>query len=206
LTGALIVAADVRGGDDSTIASEAEALEGMLAASGLKRGVALDSLVGPQATKTAIRDHIATRRYNVLHFCGHSEYDAASPGGSYLEVHDEHDPRKARKLMADDIKAWYQDYGLQVVLLNSCSAAASPESGSMIGGIAHAFVGLGIPYVIGPRCEITQDAAQKLALAFYESLIDGSDPVGAVSAARQAVYEGFDSVDPAWGSVIAYSP
>lgn|GEM_PF-4454670 len=204
-TGVLVVAADPRGGKKSTIHTEADAIVKELEAFALsKERILIDKLTGEDANKKSIEEHIETGQYNVLHFCGHSEYVEDSPDTSFLEVHDDEDPREPRMLRAEEIKSWSDTHGLQLVFLNSCSSANSSRCNMPFGGIAHAFAYLGIPYVIGTTCEISHDAAIILGVTFYRELIELSDPFRALDAARAAVSSEYDGTDPAWGSTVMY--
>jgi hypothetical protein len=161
--------------------------------------LSLKPLMGEGATKKAVLKEIALGKYDVLHYCGHSVYDAKNPEMSYLLLHGN------EQLTARDL-AHYCGSGnsLQMVCLNSCFSGVTAPSGVEISGLSHAFVRAGIPYVIGIRYKISDRAAKVLAENFYPTLLECQDPVEALRQTRIAVGVEFNWEDPGWASPTIY--
>jgi len=196
IKGILIVGSDPRY-DLDNVKREVEAL-----ANGIKEeieGINVRQFLSYKATKENIIRELETGEYQILHYCGHSEYKPDDPGQSYLLLSEE------SKLMADELARLSVEGILQLVFLNSCSSGRSSTLNEGVLGIADSFVKIGVPFVIGMMWKITDDGGLLLAKEFYKTFIKTKDPVRALSKARSIVGSIFDWQDPTWAAPIIYT-
>jgi CHAT domain-containing protein len=199
----LVIGSNPRG-DLPKVEEEAKAIVAQVE----KAGGKVTSLIGVDATKMAVVRALKSEQYDVLHYCGHSEYDKITPDASCLLLRHPTEQNATKKLMASEVGHLKGDCQLKLVFLNSCYSAVqdtAPENISGISGIAQAFVKAGVPYVVGMLYPISDIGAECLADHFYTGLFNHGDPVQALTEARNALISDYES-DPAWASAAIYVP
>ena len=103
--------------------------------------------------------HVLELQPQILHFCGHGE------GEDGIVLEDE--TGESHLISTDALASYFRLFaktGLQGVVLNACYSAVQAEAISQV-----------VDYVIGMNQEITDEAAQNFAVAFYDGLGVGID-------------------------------
>ena len=98
--------------------------------------------------------HVLELQPQILHFCGHGE------GEDGIVLEDE--TGESHLISTDALASYFRLFakiGLQGVVLNACYSAVQAEAISQV-----------VDYVIGMNQEITDEAAQNFAVAFYDGL------------------------------------
>lgn len=162
-------------------------------------GISKKLLIGCDATKDNVIDEIESGEYQVLHYCGHSEFNKENPRLSFLLFNNE------RKLLADELARLSEDFGLKLVFLNSCLSGFTGNYGVGVTGLSDSFVKIGIPFVVGMLWPISDQGALILAEEFYDKLLKFKDPVEALRRARLRVGRFFDWKDPVWAAPVIFS-
>lgn len=169
---------------------------------------ALDSMVGrglvelewcDPATPRSLRHSLRDGTFHILHFVGHSDFDASGDGTLYLL--DEHG---APSPVTDTVlTALLGDQtSLRLVVLNSCKGARTTLT-DPFSGIATSLVALGLPAVVAMQFSISDDAAIVFAEELFTSLVGRQYPIdAAVSEARKAVFAEVSEVE--WATPVLF--
>lgn len=138
--------------------------------------------------------------WHVLHYVGHSDFDADADEGHLCLVGE--DGREER-LTAGSLSTLLADHGtLRLVLLNSCQGARIGQD--VYSSIATTLVRRGIPAVIGMQYDVSDEAALELALTFYETLAENVSIETALSEARKAISLAVNE-SAEWGTPVLYT-
>jgi CHAT domain-containing protein len=159
-----------------------------------------------QATYSRIKQELATKSYDIIHYAGHGSYHASSPEESCLYFWEEENKQgDTVQMTANELKLCLEDSSTRLVYLSCCSAAATANKNTLLGnnflGLADAVVQAGVPSVLGFRWPVSDDGAKAFALAFYASLLEQGSPEIAAWRARRTL-AGPDPGDPTWLSPI----
>jgi CHAT domain-containing protein len=149
-----------------------------------QNSVAVDLLIGDQATPEVFSKRLVAKPYDLLHFAGHGCFDDAEPRKSGLVLAEE------RVVYGEELERVLS--GQPFVFLSSCDAGAGKTGVSQMGfwgkyteGIAiWALLG-GAMGCLGPMWVIGDGIAKDFALEFYRHLLD-LDKVSIGEAVRQA--------------------
>jgi hypothetical protein len=138
--------------------------------------------------------------WHVLHYVGHSDFDAELDEG-YLSLVNAQGGEE--RFTADKLATLLADHGaLRLVLLNSCMGARIGQD--IYAGVATTLVRRGIPAVIGMQYDISDAAALELARTFYETLAENLPIETALAEARKALSVGVDA-SAEWGTPVFYT-
>lgn len=188
----------------STAKGELESIEREFQAIGRsiddsKHEMALKLLLTPEASKERLLSELESGKYQILHFAGHSTFDAQEANLSYLLLDED------RKLYTDEMARLSLAGKIRLVFLNSCSSGAFSESGMNSIGLANAFAFAGVPYVVGMLWEVSDQAAAVLATEFYRQFFSSNDPLESLRLARIRTGIAFDWRDPSWAAPVLYA-
>ena len=161
-------------------------------------------------TKKNVVRAFASGLYDVIHFVGHGGYHPRYPKESCFGLAD-------GKLSAMEISKILEDAtksGRDAPFLfyaHSCEAGAQrswdiKKYESQVLGLSHAFIRHNVAYV-GAFCVANVIGADRLALAFYDALLDRKEPLGlALRNARLTVLKelGHDHPNCEWANFILY--
>ena len=143
----------------------------------------------------------ALQTHDVVHFAGHSHYDAEHPTASGWRLHDD-------VLTAGELSKLSRPPLL--VFSNSCQAGTTAEwagnyryEGQAF-GIGSAFLLAGVKNYIGTFWVVHDEESELFAMAFYRSLITGQSLGEALLQARQTIISqrGWQSLT--WASYMLY--
>src|SRR6185369_8740892 len=121
------------------------------------------------ATRTAVKDNIETS--DVAHFALHSQIENEVPLRSKLLL------AKTPKMdqVSDSVIYAYEIYNLKLsrtrlVVLSSCeSGAGRYYGGEGVNSLARAFLGAGVPLVVGSLWPVQTNATEKLMVSFHSN-------------------------------------
>jgi hypothetical protein len=140
---------------------------------------------GAALTRTNVLAAIADA-YDVVHFCGHGEFDHLEPMGSRIYFNSP-DIRDAF-VSAKDI----QDCGTighrPIVILCACtSAAVLPNGANNFLGLAGALIRTGVTAIVGTRWPISDETCVAFSRIFHQELARGQTVDRATAAAKNSI-------------------
>jgi class 3 adenylate cyclase/CHAT domain-containing protein len=144
------------------------------------------------------------RDYDIVHYAGHADYDAANPSESGWLLKD-------GRLKANEISAMG---GLQpmpsLVFSNACQSGhsgawrVSEEYEQEIFGLANAYLLSGVQHYIGTFWEILDEPSAFFAKRFYSFLSQGVKVGEAVRRARQELVDAYGEETIVWATYMLY--
>lgn len=119
-------------------------------------------------------------KYDIVHYAGHSVYDAVTPGKSGWLLSD-------GMLTAEDLRKLQRPPVL--VFSNSCQAGATApwENEEQAFGLGSTFIESGVKRYIGTFWSVYDETSLRFAATFYRHLVVGATIGDALQYARQAV-------------------
>ncbi|HEY0484534.1 MAG TPA: CHAT domain-containing protein [Kofleriaceae bacterium] len=142
--------------------------------------------------------------FDIIHFLGHSGFDAARDEG-YLRL-TKAGMHESTKLYANDFAQAAADSGIRLAFLNACETgrnaiAEEPARSS----VAAALLGRGIPAVVAHQFSVPDNGAHFFAGVFYDVLSAGRPLVEAMRAGRAAMGHANDGRFFDWGIPVLYT-
>jgi len=152
-----------------------------------------------------VRAELRKRDYDIIHYAGHGSYKAESPEESSLYFWvEENKQGNVVPMKATELKMLLEQSEARLVYLSSCYGTATGDRAALLDddflGLADAVVQAGVPSVLGFRWPVSDDGARRLALAFYQSLLEQGNPEFALWSARCEL--AVDRNDTTWLSPI----
>ena len=156
----------------------------------------------PPSEKNSLSDLYLAFKPHIFHFIGHGKIDKGDRK-PYLFLYD----KAYNKNVPWPLHRIIDDLGRhkpEFVFLNAChtvDAARSAESREAVWSLSDTFltpIGIGARGVLGMHAAVKGDSAGKLAVAFYESILNGDDLDLALTAARNRIDQ-FKGHDPSRG-------
>ncbi|MCG3148175.1 MAG: hypothetical protein PCFJNLEI_01618 [Verrucomicrobiae bacterium] len=189
--GILLVGSDSKG-DLPGVEMEVENIGRILQNAGLSN---IEVLTGPDANRAKFIQALKSRAFNILHFSGHSMFDAEHPWQSFLELD-------------ENTRFYLHEFGtlgqsgtkggpMNLVFLNSCQSARVGQdrvTGRQL-SMCKAWREAGVNHVVGMHWNVEDDAAVQVGSTFYQSLITNPQ-LGPEEAMRQT--RGKVATDRAW--------
>ena len=159
-----------------------------------------------QATYERVRAELRKRSYDIIHYAGHGSYRTESPEESSLYFWAEENKQGGIVPMkATELKLLLERSEARLVYMSSCYGTATGAQADLLDddflGLADAVAQAGVPSVLGFRWPVSDDGARRLALAFYQSLLEQGEPEVALWNARCEL-AALDRNDPTWLSPI----
>jgi CHAT domain-containing protein len=158
-------------------------------------GCVVDQLYQEQATKPALMAAFSSGKYDVVHYAGHAEFDAANPSQSGIVCHN------GVRLTGADLAGLGNLPGL--VFFNACESARVRKRGADreseqarvkrvddAVGLAEAFMRGGVANFLGTYWPVGDAAAEGFARAFYGTLLRGGAIGEGIQAGRAVVKAG----------------
>jgi hypothetical protein len=123
--------------------------------------------------------------YDVIHFCGHGEFDPLEPMGSRIYFNGN---TKDGFITADDIQGCEKIGRRPIVILCACtSAAVLPNGANNFLGLAGALIRTGAAAIVGTRWPISDETAFAFSRAFHHELARGQTVDRATAAAKYSI-------------------
>ena len=152
---------------------------------------ALKSLQLTRAVQVTVLDratlhHIEetlNQKFHILHYIGHSDYDAEQRVGRLALEHETDD---VHWVDAHDFGMLLSDSSIRLVIMNSCESAVDANYEAFV-GLAPKLISAGIPSVIAMQYKIPDEVAIIFARAFYRAFAKNLSIDAALNAARRAI-------------------
>ena len=157
------------------------------------------------ATYERVREELRRRAYDIIHYAGHGFYNAESPEESNLCFWAKKNKQGGVvPMQATELKILLGQSEARLVYLSSCYGMATGGNAALLDddflGLADAVAQAGVPSVLGFRWPVSDEGARRLALSFYESLLEQGSPEIALWSARCEL--AIDRNDTTWLSPI----
>jgi hypothetical protein len=137
---------------------------------------------------------------HLLHFVGHGYFDEKTrAGGLVLGQVEAGGLARPDRVSATELAVLLDGTAMRFALLNAC------ESGRAAGGVAVALVRAGVPAVLGMQANLPDDAAVRLAGAFYRAVADQWPVEAAATEARRLLALELGLTTPTWAQPILLS-
>jgi hypothetical protein len=135
------------------------------------------------ATPAALHERTETRRYDVVHFIGHGDFDREAHKGVLLfETADGGQHRAENRTLREILCG----RGVQLIFLNACESGRDDYE-SRNRGVAQALMEGGVPAVVANQYPVLDSSAVAFAEHFYWSLAHGATLGAAARESRIAV-------------------
>lgn len=139
--------------------------------------------------------------YDLVHFAGHAEYNAADPEESGWVLAD-------GRLRAKDVIAIGDGRPMPLLVFSNGCRSAPSEAWNLppdrIYGLANAFLLAGVRYYIGTQWDVVDRSGARFAAELYGALAEGRTLGEAVRLARCRVAEGTGEEDASWANYVLY--
>lgn len=169
----------------------------------------IDFIPTEEASYDEVLRHLSGCHYHLLHYAGHGSHNTAYPGRSSLYLWAEKgNHRTIREVPIDTLKNMLRAKGhdLQFVYLSCCSGMETGDKKRLVDddflGIADGLILAGVPSVLGYRWPVSDNAAKRMAMAFYGSLFEQGNLSSALFCARCAVASEFGQDTSDWISPV----
>ncbi|OQX27106.1 MAG: hypothetical protein BWK80_06960 [Desulfobacteraceae bacterium IS3] len=158
----------------------------------------IDAEVDSEISPAQVRENI--KKYDVVHFAGHAEYDPQSPSKSGWRLTD-------GNFTAADIESIAGGSAMPaLVFSNACQSARTEKWGKSDEsfGLANAFMLAGVRHYIGTSWEIKDSPGSEFARLFYEHLVSGKSVGESVRLSRFELMADKSDAACSWASYQLY--
>lgn len=145
----------------------------------------------------------ALPKADVLHYCGHSDFNHEAPDRSGLVLHD-------GRLTAGDLEAILKENQPMPLLVfnNSCNSGTTKSWESLDDGwsygLANAFLMVGCTHYIGAISDLVDSSSKQFPTLFYTHLRAGRSVGESLQLARIAHREEYGESDLTWSQFVLY--
>lgn len=146
-------------------------------------------LKGEDASLAHVRHILQNRRFDILHYAGHSHFDEQSGEFSHLILRD---GDKLGAMTASDLKNYLNEHPLQVIFFSSCWSGHAHVNAHHYGdftGIIPAVLQTQIPIVVGYRWAVNDTLARLFAQHFHQQLWHHFIPSQAMHESRRYIIQ-----------------
>jgi CHAT domain-containing protein len=144
------------------------------------------------------------RKFDVVHFAGHADYNPQNPQESGWRLSD-------GSLKSKDIAKMVGTAAMPaLVFSNACQSARTEEWAlaeyfqDELFGLANAFLLAGVKHYVGTFWEILDEPSRRFALEFYKNLFSGVTVGEAIRQARSALIKKYGEQTIVWASYLLY--
>ena len=158
-------------------------------------------LSSAEATYDRVVEVLRDGRYHIFHYAGHGRFDDVLPEVSGLVLRHE---QSVRTLTAADLRLLAQDTELRLVYLSCCLGTRSAQDTTHgdFHGMMEALALADVPTVLGFRWSVRDNAAQLMALVFYQHLWRVFSPGQALLEARRSAAMELGHDEYSWASPV----
>jgi hypothetical protein len=174
---------------------ELEALQSLAGRIG-SANVVVEVLAGPDATRARLAKALRDGRVDILHFAGHARFDERRAGASALVLAD-------GELRADDVLRLRWKAPPYLVFDSACESGRGSRGQRLVSrtrrtaGLPAAFLAAGVQGYVGHFFSVPDAAAATVAQCFYDTMLKQRSVGAALTEARGAVLERFETAsDP----------
>jgi hypothetical protein len=170
-------------------------------------GDCINKSPGNLATPFNLREHLNNEKYQIVHFCGHGQYNPKSPADSGLCLLQTEGSDECI-FATQSIRERVGRAAPILCFINACDSARTPDCfGFGLQGIGKAFLETG-SCLLGSRSRVHDEAAIAFAREFYMMLIEGKKSFGeSIRSARKACKGACKNTPEAkfdWASYVFY--
>jgi prenyltransferase beta subunit len=160
-------------------------------------------LVGNEVTRSGLERALSEQHYDIVHYAGHSYYNAQNPNKSYLEL------ANGDAIYASQFSWLFQKGVPSLIFLNACSTAREGEQGGaqeegQLTGMIRQLMNIGVQSVIGSLWSMHDIISATIASEFYKNLMQGMTLGEALQSGRKIVYNSFRQRNVGWNGFILY--
>lgn len=154
-----------------------------------------------KATLIALQRRLRREVFHVVHYVGHSDYDAAE-GQGYLVFEHETDPTKSQIVSGAALgRELGEESTIRLIVLNSCQSGR-PSERDALAGITSNLVMRGLPAVVAMQFAITDGSAKAFSEEFYRAISELLPIDTAVSEGRRAIANRRNNAE--WATPVLY--
>ncbi len=158
------------------------------------------------ATYSAVQEMLRGCEHHIVHYIGHGGFREGSPEQSSLFFWEGNNRSRIMKPMnGNQLRFLLQDSNTRLFHLTCCEGTRAGGLVDLLDddylGIADGIIQSGVPSVLGYRWPVSAMSAQKMAMAFYRSILRHGSPELALLDARQEL-AGHNKDDLTWASPI----
>jgi tetratricopeptide (TPR) repeat protein len=164
----------------------------------IERGL-VDVVWLESATLTALLEALDRTDFHIFHYIGHGGFDEAMDDGVLVLEDADRRPRRVTGMKLGQLIS--DKRTLRLAVLNACEGGRSGKE-SPFAGVAASLVKFELPSVVAMQFEITDKAAIVFAGGFYSALARGEPIVGALAAARKAIWADYNDIE--WGTPVLF--
>ncbi|MCK5918158.1 MAG: CHAT domain-containing protein [Cocleimonas sp.] len=147
----------------------------------------------------SLQHELQRKQYHVIHYIGHSDFDANS-NNAFLMFEDKES--NSAKLEAESFgKLLRDEKSIRLVILNSCEGSKASDT-IFFSGVALSLLKKKIPAVIAMQFEISDSAAIIFSSDFYTALANGLPIEESLTEARKAIDIRLNPIE--WGTPTLY--
>ena len=150
-------------------------------------------------TFDALREHLRSGHYHLVHFDGHGAYGhrggPESVSGHRLRAHQgqlifEDEDGAPVPVEAEQLSALLREHRIPMMVLNACQSATHAEgSEDAFASVATALLRAGVRSVVAMAYSLFVSGGRVFLPAFYRRLFETGDPSEAVRAGRQQMFQ-----------------
>ncbi len=154
-----------------------------------------------EGSLSTLREYLDKDAYHVLHLSGHASFVEGRGASFQLEDRD----GQGESVGAEELARLLMNYpSLRLVFLSGCETARTSDYNAYA-GLAQHLLACGVPMVVGMQHKVSDDAARKLAFAFYQGLtLPRCGVAAALTRARLALKES-EKQSAEWATPALYS-
>ena len=154
------------------------------------------------ATVSQLNQRLSEKKYHVLHYMGHGDFDEKS-GMGVLLMEDADD--RAAPLDGERLGVILRSSSVRLVFLNACNTAKADSSSGKdaFGGVATSLVAAGLPAVVAMQFPISDKAAIAFSRKFYSQIVRGRPVDAAVAISRREVFSE-DASNLEWATPVLF--
>ena len=190
------------------VEKEVEAIQTILSHPDL--GINYKILQGTEATVPNFKDHLDRNRvntsYQIIHFCGHAQYDDVHPGNSSLILQDD-------RITTSTLERRLSGVRPVLCFINACQSAKTERavfsddnaarSRFSPHGLGQTFYQSG-GYFVGNRWKISDEVAAAFATNFYTKVLAEGLALGEAMRASRIACQKLSQPDFGWASYVYY--
>jgi hypothetical protein len=164
----------------------------------------------PAAGRLDVLAQLMRQRWDVLHYCGHGDFDAQHPGRAGWMFED------GKLLSANELRR--ADFMPRLVVANACLSARTSDwlqrgrrssdlrsEADLVPSLADEFFRRGVRNYVGTAWEVDDEGAVVFAECFYDQLLAQRASIGeALRVARKRLYDLRSRYDALWAAYQHY--
>jgi CHAT domain-containing protein len=159
-------------------------------------------LVDQHATVGAFLE--SAPHYDIIHFAGHAVVVPRKPSSSFLVL--AQSPERSGMIDAEELLTSLKFSHTRLVVLSTCSSAGGlPVGPEGVAPLVRAFLGAGVPTVVGSLWPVKDATTETLMVSFHRHYAESGDAAKALQLAQIEALKNINH-QPGLTSVLAWAP